>query len=122
MNDEPAPVADAPLGVEHRLAVYGTLAPGRPNAHVMADIEGTWTPGIVRGTRCDVGWGAAMGYPGITLDDGGDVECVLFESRDLPAHWPRLDDFEGPGYRRVRVSVRTRERIVEAYVYELSGL
>lgn len=113
---------DEPPGVEQRLAVYGTLAPGRSNAHVMADIDGTWTPGIVRGTKTLVGWGAARGYPGITLDDGGDVECVLFESRDLPAHWARLDDFEGPGYRRVRVPVRTQGRVVTAYIYALSGL
>ena len=26
-------------------------------------------------------------------------------SDELPAHWPRLDAFEGPGYRRVVVDV-----------------
>lgn len=110
------------LDVEHRLVVYGTLAPGEPNEHVMADIPGRWTPAVVRGTRVDSGRGAAFGYPGLTLDDADDVNCVLFESAELPRHWPRLDHFEGPRYRRVVVEVRAEGRVVEAYVYELSGL
>ncbi|MFG1925077.1 hypothetical protein [Cryptosporangium sp. NPDC048952] len=31
------------------LFVYGTVAPGEPNAHVLADVPGTWEPGSVRG-------------------------------------------------------------------------
>ncbi|WP_206609394.1 gamma-glutamylcyclotransferase [Dermacoccus abyssi] len=58
----------------------------------------------------------------MTLDDADDVNCVLFESAELPRHWPRLDHFEGPRYRRVVVEVRAEGRVVEAYVYELSGL
>jgi len=27
----------------HTLAVYGALAPGRPNHHVVASLEGEWT-------------------------------------------------------------------------------
>ena len=30
----------------NRLFVYGTLAPGRANAHVLADIPGTWEPAL----------------------------------------------------------------------------
>ncbi|WP_205744833.1 gamma-glutamylcyclotransferase [Dermacoccus sp. 147Ba] len=85
------------LDVEHRLVVYGTLAPGEPNEHVMADIPGTWTPAVVRGTRVDSGRGAAFGYPGLTLDDADDVNCALFESAELPRHWPRLDPSRGRG-------------------------
>ena len=48
-----------------RLFVYGTLAPGRPNAHVLADVPGTWESATVRGTLVQDGWGAAAGYPGI---------------------------------------------------------
>lgn len=110
------------IDVENRLVVYGTLAPGEPNEHVMAEIPGTWTPAVVRGTRVESGWGAALGYPGLTLDDAGDVDCLLFESSDLPRHWSRLDRFEGPGYRRVVVTATAEGRAVEAYVYELSGL
>ena len=111
---------------EHRLAVYGTLTPGQPNEHIMADIPGTWTRAIVRGTRVESGWGAAFGYPGITLDDAGDVECLLFESAQLPQHWRRVDEFEGDGYDRVPVQIRLAEGpaagdVTEAYIYALSG-
>lgn len=103
-----------------RLAVYGTLAPGGPNEHVLADIPGTWTPGVVRGTRFGSGWGAALGYPGIVLDDGGDVACQLFESDELPQHWAELDEFEGPGYLRLPVAVRTADGERRAFIYALS--
>jgi gamma-glutamylcyclotransferase (GGCT)/AIG2-like uncharacterized protein YtfP len=33
--------------VTDRLFVYGTLAPGRPNEHVLADLGGTWEPAYV---------------------------------------------------------------------------
>jgi gamma-glutamylcyclotransferase (GGCT)/AIG2-like uncharacterized protein YtfP len=35
--------------------VYGTLAPGRPNAHVLADLEATWEPAYVTGTLWEQG-------------------------------------------------------------------
>ena len=67
------------------------------------------------------GWGADDGYPGIVLDDSGpQVEVNVFTSRHLPAHWQRLDDFEGPGYRRVPVTVTSDSGDVAAYVYELA--
>lgn len=118
LSEEPVPTE---LRVEHRLAVYGTLAPGRSNEHIMSGIDGTWTPGVVRGTRYAEGWGAAEGYPGIILDDAGDVDCVLFESPDLPQHWAMLDEFEGEGYQRVTTRVRIGDTTREAYIYELSG-
>ena len=52
-----------------RLFVYGTLAPGQPNEHVLAAIGGTWEPAIDTGTLHQDGWGASLGNPGITLDD-----------------------------------------------------
>lgn len=91
-----------------RLFVYGTLAPGRPNAHVLADVPGSWQAATVRGTRVAQGWGAAVGYPGLVPSaDGGSGDVVhgfVFTSPALHAHWRRLDDFEGEGY--VRVTVR----------------
>lgn len=112
----------ADLTAEHRLVVYGTLAPGCSNEHVLTSIPGRWSGAIVRGTRIDVvSAGAAAGYPGLTLDDGDDVACMLFESSELPQHWPRLDVFEGPGYRRVVTSVVVDGQRGEAHVYELSG-
>ena len=95
--------------VETRLAVYGTLAPGRSNHHQLAGLTGRWLTGTVRGTRVESGWGAALGYPALTLDPNGPVvEVFLFESPDLPAHWARLDAFEGEGYRRVVTTVIIR--------------
>ena len=89
------------------LFVYGTLAPGRPNAHVMDGIEGTWEAATARGDLLPDGWGAAAGYPAIVLAaDGPEVPGLLFRSDDLAGHWDRLDEFEGEGYDRVVTSVR----------------
>jgi gamma-glutamylcyclotransferase (GGCT)/AIG2-like uncharacterized protein YtfP len=86
----------------HRLFVYGTLAPGRPNAHVLADVPGTWEPATVRGELLPEGWGAALGYPVIILsEDGPEVAGFVFSSVELAQHWERLDAFEGEGYERV---------------------
>lgn len=107
----------------HRLFVYGTLAPGRPNAHVLADVPGTWEPGSVIGTLIPEGWGAAAGYPGVVLGEQGDeVEGWLFSSERLGEHWARLDEFEGEGYERVLTTVKLANGAkVEAYVYALRG-
>jgi gamma-glutamylcyclotransferase (GGCT)/AIG2-like uncharacterized protein YtfP len=106
---------------ETRLAVYGTLAPGRPNHHQLAGLEGRWRTGTVRGRLADAGWGAAMGFPGLILDEQGDaVEVQVFESSDLPAHWPRLDAFEGAGYKRVTATVILAAEMVSASIYVLA--
>lgn len=106
---------------EMRLAVYGTLAPGRANHHQLAELKGQWRTGSVRGRRFEAGWGAALGYPGLVLDpEGAEVEVQLFQSPDLPGHWARLDAFEGAGYRRVVTRVSTPEGELEACVYVLS--
>ena len=106
---------------ETRLAVYGTLAPGRSNHHQLAGLKGRWRRGTVRGRLFESGWGAALGYPGLILDEHGDVvEVRLFESPDLPAQWQRLDDFEGSGYRRVTVEVALAEETLPASIYVLA--
>ena len=107
----------------HRLFVYGTLAPGRPNEHVLADVPGEWEPATVTGRLLQEGWGAAAGYPGIVLDGhGGEVKGFLFSSASLAEHWARLDEFEGEGYDRVLTSVKLPDgTAVEAYIYTLSG-
>lgn len=106
-----------------RLFVYGTLAPGRANAHVLAGIPGTWQPATVRGTLLPHGWGAALGYPGLILDQGGvEVRGLVFSSGRLADLWPRIDDFEGDGYERVQTLVRLQDgSAVEAFVYCLSA-
>ena len=91
-----------------KLAVYGSLGPGRENEHVMTAIGGVWRNGYTMpGVRLDSGWGAAIGYPGIVWKIGpSDVEAFVFDSEALPAHWAKLDDFEGDEYARLYVEVK----------------
>jgi gamma-glutamylcyclotransferase (GGCT)/AIG2-like uncharacterized protein YtfP len=104
------------------LFVYGTLAPGRPNEHVLAPLRGRWQRGTVTGTLYQEGWGAAAGYPGIVLDGATtEVHGLLFTSEELPEHWSRLDAFEGEGYRRVATAVHLEDgTAVDAFLYELA--
>ena len=109
-----------PEAALYHLATYGTLAPGRPNHHQLTGLNGRWLVGHVYGTLVDAGWGASLGYPALALDPHGTVIDVrVFESVDLPAHWSRLDEFEGPGYQRVVTTVRTHEGDLEASIYVL---
>ncbi|AMG98868.1 gamma-glutamylcyclotransferase [Serratia liquefaciens] len=103
------------------LFVYGTLGPGRPNAHIMESIGGSWEEGSVGGTLLNAGWGAEMGYPGIVLDNSGSrVQGFLFRSDNLAAHWQTLDEFEGEGYERVAVNVTTASGdVVDSFIYML---
>ena len=106
----------------HRLATYGSLAPGRPNHHQLDGLKGRWSRGHVHGRLVDAGWGAGLGYPALVLDsDAVAVEVHVFESADLPAHWSRLDDFEGPGYRRVTTTVSTTTGQLDAFIYVLQS-
>ena len=108
-------------GPETCLAVYGSLGPGRVNAHVLADLRGDWRAGTVRGRLVKQGWGAWLGFPGMILDPTADAVPVdLLRSPDLPDHWARLDEFEGPGYRRVVVDVRTPDAVIRASIYVLA--
>jgi gamma-glutamylcyclotransferase (GGCT)/AIG2-like uncharacterized protein YtfP len=116
-----------PLTARHRLATYGTLAPGRPNHEQLSALEGRWTRGHVRGMLVDEGWGAAYGYPGLILDPwadprpgGEEVLVDVLESAELPAHWARLDEFEGSAYRRVTTTVSTPDGILETSIYVLA--
>jgi gamma-glutamylcyclotransferase (GGCT)/AIG2-like uncharacterized protein YtfP len=107
----------------NRLFVYGTLAPGRPNAHILAPLSGIWVKASVRGYLTHDGWGSALGYPGIRLDpDGAEVKGLLFISDDLTDHWDRLDRFEGNGYRRIRCEAQLHSgEIQSAFIYELAN-
>ncbi len=94
----------------HTLAVYGTLAPGQPNHHVVAPLGGEWTDGLIEGDLLPVGWGAALGYPGFRPRVGGDAVAVqVLSAPSLATAWPTLDRFEGPGYERILVPVFSTE-------------
>lgn len=104
-----------------RLAVYGSLAPGRINHGQISELAGSWRRGTVRGFQRPAGWGAALGFPGLVLDPAGpEVAVDVFESADLPGHWARLDEFEGPGYRRVVASVQFEDGVLPACIYVLA--
>ena len=112
-----------PDHADTRLATYGTLAPGRVNHHQLAALPGRWLEGSVTGRLVEAGWGAKLGYPGLVLDlagfdpAAGAIAVHLFESPELPGHWPRLDAFEGEGYRRVAAPVATGEGLLAAWIY-----
>ncbi len=73
------------------------------------------------GRLLEQGWGAAVGYPGLILDEhGSEVRGFLFSSEALNEHWARLDEFEGAGYERVRTTVKRKDgTAVEAWTYAI---
>jgi len=118
LSDVSAPPSS--FSAANRLATYGTLAPGRVNYGQLQDLNGRWLQGTVTGRLVQAGWGATLGFPGLILDPAGEEVAVhLFESADLPDHWDRLDAFEGDAYRRILVPVRTRDGILDSFLYEI---
>jgi len=100
---QPQAVVDALFDFPHtRLAAYGTLRPGESNHALLADVAGTWVAGTVPGVRF-----TANGFPAFVWRPGENrpVQVSVLTSAALPAHWARLDEFEGADYRRVLVSV-----------------
>jgi gamma-glutamylcyclotransferase (GGCT)/AIG2-like uncharacterized protein YtfP len=98
------------FGTGHALATYGTLAPGRPNHHVLAPLGGEWTEGLIEGDLIPSGWGAELGYPGFRPRAGGEAVAVwVLRASRLVGAWPELDRFEGEGYRRILVPVFAKE-------------
>lgn len=105
----------------NRLFVYGTLAPGQPNEHVLTRIGGTFQPASLRGHLKAAGWGAGLGYPGIVPDpDAMEVSGFVFSSPNLTDHWADLDAFEGDEYQRVKALVTLADgENAETWVYAL---
>lgn len=117
------PTLEEPLEKAHqpscKLAVYGTLAPGESNYPVVQPIGGEWTPVEIEGDRFIVPEGPVRGFPGFQWKHGGSRHrALLLHAKDLPLHWPRLDDFEGPAYARILIPVflsPTRFTIANVY-------
>jgi gamma-glutamylcyclotransferase (GGCT)/AIG2-like uncharacterized protein YtfP len=106
------------MHVDHCLATYGTLAPGKPNHHRLAHLGGRWIKGILRGHLIETGWGAALGFPALRLDpDGEPIDVHLLISDLLPEQWDFLDAFEGAEYRRSEVMVETADGPLPAWIY-----
>ncbi|MDJ0614701.1 MAG: gamma-glutamylcyclotransferase family protein [Rhizobiaceae bacterium] len=106
---------------EHRLATYGTLAPGEVNADQLDGLQGEWKQGTIRGDLLKEGWGADHGCPGCLINPNGErIDVFIFESADLPRHWARLDAFEGTEYSRIETMAETKDGLLEVSIYELN--
>ena len=104
-----------------KLFVYGTLGLGRPKEHILNNIGGTWEIASVRGILKNEGWGAAMGFPGLELDEcGNEIDGFVFTSENLAKHWTYLDEFEGAAYQRVVTQVQLKNgNATYANIYKL---
>jgi gamma-glutamylcyclotransferase (GGCT)/AIG2-like uncharacterized protein YtfP len=107
--------------VTQRLFVYGTLAPGQPNEHVLTPLAGAWQPATVTGQLMQLGWGAALGYPALVpAADGAAVRGFVFSSPRLADFWTTLDAFEGEQYERVFIEAHLDDgSTVAAFAYAL---
>jgi gamma-glutamylcyclotransferase (GGCT)/AIG2-like uncharacterized protein YtfP len=104
---------DVVSAASQRLAVYGTLAPGEVNHHVLEPIRGCWSTCVLRGAVDRSG-----SFPVFHWDPSGEeLKAHLLESPELPNHWDRLDLFEGPRYKRRIVPAHTETGIRMANVY-----
>ncbi len=104
------------------LAVYGSLAPGRENFHVISHLKGNWRKAEVRGDLFDRGWSAGLGFPAMRWRPNGQpLEVDVFESSGLPGAWADLDRFEGPGYLRILVPYYVEHHLAGVTnIYELA--
>ena len=97
-----------------RLAVYGTLRPGESNAGQLSGIEGEWFQGSVPGFVTQPG-----DYLEFTWNDqAAPVVVMVFSSQKLSEHFNRLDEFEGPEYRRSLVPVVINGVVQICNIYE----
>lgn len=110
------------LSTQHRLATYGTLAPGKTNHHELSELEGSWLTATVRGIKYETGWGAALGCPGMVPDEDGELIAVsILQSPDLPKHWARLDAFEGEEYVRTEIAATLADgSTLSCFIYRLA--
>jgi gamma-glutamylcyclotransferase (GGCT)/AIG2-like uncharacterized protein YtfP len=96
------------------LFVYGLLQPGGPSWRLVAPhAAGEATRATVAGTVHDTG----RGYPALRPGTAGRAPGWVVPLRDPAAALPRLDDYEGRDYRRVRLAA-PEGRAVWAYAWE----
>jgi len=94
------------FGTSEILAVYGSLAPGKSNYHIVEPLGGEWTDGFIEGDLFQTGWGAALGYWAFRPRVGGErIAVKVLTSPRLSGAWQMLDDFEGSEYERILVAV-----------------
>jgi len=99
---------------EHRLIVYGSLAPGEVNNFVLAGLEGDWERCVIQGHM-----GRYKGFKVFKYDPQGETyPAWLFSSPLLPPKFPELDDFEGEEYQRIIIPALVSDRLILAYIYQ----
>ena len=89
---------------EKILIIYGTLAPGRQNHHIIEHVKGVWKEGIIRGKLESSGWGAHLGYKAFRHGESELQEIIkafVFFSDELLDNWKMRDEFEGDEYKRI---------------------
>jgi gamma-glutamylcyclotransferase (GGCT)/AIG2-like uncharacterized protein YtfP len=113
-------ILNALFRTSNHFAVYGTLAPGAPNHHVLESLNGQWCEGFVHGDLFQRGWGAEHGYPALRWNPrSAQIAVKLLVSEDLEHYWQRLDEFEGSEYQRILVPVYTGDsEVAVANIYE----
>jgi gamma-glutamylcyclotransferase (GGCT)/AIG2-like uncharacterized protein YtfP len=99
--------ADTVVGSPHpdewpaALFTYGLLQPGQPSWDLVAPhAVGPPRPARLDGQVRDTG----LGYPAWLPDVPGSTPGSIVPLREPAALLPALDDYEGPDYRRIRVT------------------
>ena len=109
---------------EQSLIVYGTLAPGRQNHSQVEHIKGVWKKAKIKGKVEQKGWGSEFGFPGFRVgnkNNQDDIDAFVFLSSELNYHWQRLDDFEGPEYKRILVKYESEDgKTGVGYIYAIN--
>jgi gamma-glutamylcyclotransferase (GGCT)/AIG2-like uncharacterized protein YtfP len=97
-----------------RLAVYGTLAPGEPNASLLGSVAGQWSSGIVQGVVAE-----RHGLKEFTWTTEGDsIPVKVLSAERLAQQFDAIDRFEGPNYRRILVPVEINGLPCVCNIYE----
>jgi gamma-glutamylcyclotransferase (GGCT)/AIG2-like uncharacterized protein YtfP len=88
-------------------------------------IQGVWKKAKIQGKVERKGWGAELGFPGFrvgTKNDQSNIDAFVFLSSELNHHWPRLDDFEGPEYRRILAKYKSEDgKTGVGYIYAINN-
>ncbi|MGZ8866812.1 MAG: gamma-glutamylcyclotransferase family protein [Thermoanaerobaculia bacterium] len=101
------------MGADSRLVVYGSLAPGEANHHIVEGLKGRWFPCVITGSI-----EMHDGHRVFRWDEKGSrIDAQLLSSPKLPGAWPEIDEFEGAGYRRRVIPVEVGGKRLLANVY-----
>ncbi len=113
-DDRSAIVTDSTID---RLFAYGTLLDANTVESIIGEgLIGTvaWLPAHRR-VRLK-----GLPYPGLVVHTASKTEGRMYDGV-RPAHWKKLDDYEGPVYERVKVMVLLADgSLTEAFTYALA--